>query len=97
MKFRLSEVEALPISIHAPHTRSDPVAIRIAGIAFPISIHAPHTRSDPAEDRGRDAERRISIHAPHTRSDCRAAEAPCDAGYFNPRPSYEERRRQAWH
>ncbi len=55
------------ISIHAPHTRSDPEAIDNPYM-LRISIHAPHTRSDqnicildnvPC----------ISIHAPHTRSD----------------------------
>ena len=35
---------------------------------------------------------RISIHAPHTRSDRRLYTLTTDHSYFNPRPSYEERR-----
>ena len=34
------------ISIHAPHTRSDPRHLSLASRTAPISIHAPHTRSD---------------------------------------------------
>ena len=34
------------ISIHAPHTRSDPAAIKRTDDEYKISIHAPHTRSD---------------------------------------------------
>ena len=34
------------ISIHAPHTRSDPGKCRVRQATKEISIHAPHTRSD---------------------------------------------------
>ena len=34
------------ISIHAPHTRSDPYRFVLAAFPWGISIHAPHARSD---------------------------------------------------
>ena len=57
----------IPISIHAPHARSD-CSCSLANLIRKISIHAPHARSDKYlayVARGR----AISIHAPHARSD----------------------------
>ena len=42
----LSAYQSYAISIHAPHTRSDPTTTRANGLSRQISIHAPHTRSD---------------------------------------------------
>ena len=57
----------LVISIHAPHARSDRLALQPYA-RLEISIHAPHARSDCAEICIID-DTIISIHAPHARSD----------------------------
>ena len=57
------------ISIHAPHARSDAIAVYYVA-AIVISIHAPHARSDPRNGTIHSALAQISIHAPHARSDC---------------------------
>ena len=60
-----------------------------------ISIHAPHTRSDGTHDTGHHEWNSISIHAPHTRSDHSRILPTSSRRHFNPRSSYEERRRTA--
>ena len=57
-----------PISIHAPHARSDVACVAAADVAADISIHAPHARSD-APIKVSSICITISIHAPHARSD----------------------------
>ena len=58
-----------PISIHAPHARSDLLEDMESPYQHGISIHAPHARSDKdVTVRARPIES-ISIHAPHARSD----------------------------
>ena len=59
-----------PISIHAPHARSD-LSASLGINPTTISIHAPHARSDLTSLAlpGKPA---ISIHAPHARSDLAA-------------------------
>ena len=39
-------IALMDISIHAPHARSDPIALRVCHAHLLISIHAPHARSD---------------------------------------------------
>ena len=78
------------ISIHAPHTRSDPIRVAAGGEDALISIHAPHTRSDTSQSRYT-MRQQISIHAPHTRSDRPAPRNLQLRRNFNPRSSYEER------
>ena len=79
-----------PISIHAPHARSDIRAKQMYAKAQ-ISIHAPHARSDCCS-------RRIStlLLNFNPRSSCEERPdfwAPPQARtYFNPRSSCEERR-----
>ena len=81
----------LPISIHAPHARSDLAAAR-AGT--PMLYFNP--RSSCEERRKlrhrRDASKAISIHAPHARSDATTSCTAAAALNFNPRSSCEERR-----
>ena len=57
-----------------------------------ISIHAPHTRCDLffSAEIFRNI---ISIHAPHTRCDRAKKQQAIDTSNFNPRTSYEVRRR----
>ena len=57
------------ISIHAPHTRSDPYRFVLAAFPWGISIHAPHARSDEGDVVSSVLGLDISIHAPHARSD----------------------------
>ena len=57
-----------PISIHAPHARSDVTIVDDLGDGNDISIHAPHARSDSRTACTRRCNG-ISIHAPHARSD----------------------------
>ena len=78
------------ISIHAPHTRSDPHPGALRG-GDAISIHAPHTRSDHIL-KDLSLYNLISIHAPHTRSDEKGDIIRYVSPDFNPRSSYEERR-----
>ena len=59
---------ALLISIHAPRTGSDLVALQ-DGDAGGISIHAPRTGSDDTDDLRGIETSTISIHAPRTGSD----------------------------
>ena len=89
---RVEDVVVVVISIHAPHTRSDISIRHRLALAVHISIHAPHTRSDITLARDGTATF-ISIHAPHTRSDFHLLHVSHSETDFNPRPSYEERRR----
>ena len=80
------------ISIHAPHTRS--------AVVGGVDVFAPSAFQSTPLIRGAtpraapdEAPARISIHAPHTRSDCCALPAHVISSDFNPRPSYEERRK----
>ena len=59
----------MPISIHAPHARSDKIAAAFGVQPNYISIHAPHARSDHKEWEHHHRSLLISIHAPHARSD----------------------------
>ena len=78
------------ISIHAPHTGSDPRPTR-----RPVRSSYFNPRSPYGErlGRGRDRVRRgsISIHAPHTGSDPFSATSTYPALHFNPRSPYGER------
>ena len=58
----------IPISIHAPHARSDCGEVMRGWMLMSISIHAPHARSD-SDGRPMGIPSYISIHAPHARSD----------------------------
>ena len=57
-----------PISIHAPHARSDDGRCGNKEAGLLISIHAPHARSDAFYLLHYNSQQ-ISIHAPHARSD----------------------------
>ena len=81
----------LPISIHAPHARSDLRVVEVVRVLRKISIHAPHARSDRRLDfvpePGDDFNPRSSCEErPSVRPLERTARA-----YFNPRSSCEER------
>ena len=80
------------ISIHAPHTRSDqPMPVKVV-LYGPISIHAPHTRSDLL--RVIWAITPLAFQStPLIRGATAKSDKFCESlEYFNPRPSYEERR-----
>ena len=92
--FGIRYVLSILISIHAPRTGSDWMALRMR--CAPCSHFNP--RSPHGERRvsrvGFYAVNRISIHAPRTGSDQRI---PClcdDAVYFNPRSPHGERLRK---
>ena len=78
------------ISIHAPRTGSDNLAL-CKGMYMSISIHAPRTGSDDkmfaAFERGFD----ISIHAPRTGSDRILIASNERIEHFNPRSPHGER------
>ena len=65
---RVLDDVAEQISIHAPHARSDFLAIAKPTLSI-ISIHAPHARSDERIRSRVHIANIISIHAPHARSD----------------------------
>ena len=85
-----SHIRRVEISIHAPRTGSDLLAIAKKQKHI-ISIHAPRTGSDEnliVEGHGR----LISIHAPRTGSDSLESENELFQKNFNPRSPHGERR-----
>ena len=83
-----------PISIHAPHTRSDQnkrlIHRIICEFQSTLLIRGATLNCSPCESCFL-----ISIHAPHTRSDLADLKHIVKHVDFNPRSSYEER--PAWH
>ena len=83
-----------PISIHAPHTGSDPPR---------MPRRRPRPNFNPRSPYGerryimhvRRSAMQISIHAPHTGSDQNEDEQRDEEQYFNPRSPYGERQRRA--
>ena len=78
-----------PISIHAPHTKSD-LARSPTRIEVFISIHAPHTKSDLQMEVAKRDKKFQSTLLIRRATIFQFSELLF--GYFNPRSSYEERR-----
>ena len=90
---KLLECADLPISIHAPHARSDsPLSRESRGrYEFQSTLLM---RGATGSGGGRHRRHDISIHAPHARSDRQRRRPTSQARYFNPRSSCEERPRR---